>query len=173
MGISVAYWMPTERVIMADKQGIAHKAVHQESALGAEIDAAKVAQWNPTEVAKWASEKGFQEFAPALLQHQISGAILPMLGEPQLREIGFGLVGPRMQFQKELQEIQRGARMKQRNEVLWEADEERMGPCGGCCPFGFPFCCWAQPPAHYKLSNMKLSISEADVSCGGFTPLTS
>ena len=71
-----------------------------------------------------------------------SGAILPMLGEPQLREIGFGLVGPRMQFQKELQEIQRGvsalpcfvmgllsryvwyqARMKQRNEVLWEVPQ--------------------------------------------------
>ena len=82
---------------------------------------------NAAEVAKWASGKGFQEFAPALLQHQIrfsipagfiqscltkplndSGAILPMLGEPQLREIGFGLVGPRMQFQKELREIQRG-----------------------------------------------------------------
>ena len=78
------------------------------------------------EVAKWATSKGFGEFAPALLKHAIrcmprchnaaacflqcaaSGDVLPILGEQQLREIGFGLVGPRMMFQRELVEVQRG-----------------------------------------------------------------
>jgi len=159
--------MQAESARQADRGNPSRNPIHLERRLTSEVAADSIAKWKPAEVAKWATSKGFEDFAPALLKHQISGDVLPILGEQQLREIGFSLVGPRMLFQTELRDIQRGARMKQRNEIIWQADEDRMGPCGGCCPFGFPFCCWAQPPAHYKLNHYKLSIMEADVNCCG------
>merc|ERR1712216_521484 len=79
--------------------------------------------------------------------------------------MGFSLVGPRLMFQKALKELQKGKRMQLRNEVLWETDEYRLGPCGGCCPYAFPCCCCAQPPAHYRLNHYKLSVSDVDVAC--------
>jgi len=136
-----------------------------ERALKNQQDASKVATWSPNDVAKWACAKGFEEFSGALVEHKISGDILPLLGESQLREMGFCLVGPRLLFQQALTEIKKGLRMQQRNEILWEEDEYRLGPCGGCLPYGAPCCCCAQPPAHYKLNHYKLSLSIADVNC--------
>jgi len=99
--------------------------------------------------------------------HRISGSgtILPLLGESQLREMGFSLVGPRLLFGKALRKVQKGLRMQQRNQVLWQAEENRLGPWGGCLPYAFPFCCCAQPPASYKLNAYKLSLTTLDASC--------
>jgi len=139
--------------------------VTDEQQLRAELDFSKVSTWSSQDVAKWAGAKGFEEYAGPIMEHKISGKILPLLDEKQLKEMGFALVGPRLKFQKALREIQKGERQRKRKEILWEADQLRHGPCGGCLPFGFPCCCCAQPPAHYRLSAYKLSVSEANVQC--------
>ena len=132
-----------------------------------EQNANNVAKWSVEEVCAWAANEGFAEFTPALRTHRINGAVLPLLSDTQLKEVGFNMVGPRLLFQNALRNIQRGARMARRNEVIWEGEQLRLGPCGGLLPFGCPCCCIAQPPAHYKLNHYKLQISEAVVPCGG------
>ena len=140
---------------------------HNNLRVSDEARAHEVSKWSVDEVAGWAAKEGFGFYAGALQKHAISGKVLPVLTDANLREIGFELVGPRIEFQQALKHIQRGARMAQRNEVLWEADELRLGPCGGVLPWYFPCCCVAQPPAHYKLNHYKLQLSEAVVPCGG------
>lgn len=142
--------------------------VDPDSPLAHQRSAHEVSKWGPEDVGKWACQTGFEEYAEALMEHKISGRTLANLGEAQLKEIGFDKVGPRLEFQASLHSLQRGHRMKLRNEVLWEADEYRLGPCYGCCPYAFPCCCCAQPPAHYRLNNYKLSLSFVDVSCPMF-----
>eukprot|EP00656_Telonema_subtile_P058069 TRINITY_DN9715_c0_g1_i2.p1 TRINITY_DN9715_c0_g1~~TRINITY_DN9715_c0_g1_i2.p1 ORF type:complete len:235 (+),score=49.81 TRINITY_DN9715_c0_g1_i2:36-740(+) len=127
--------------------------------------ASNVTGWSTKDVVAWAISKGFEPYSSKLANHQIDGKILPLLGEAQLREMGFDLIGPRIAFLNALKGIQKAERMKQRNEILWEGEEVRLGPCGGCCPFGFPCCCFTQPAAYYKLNHYKVSISEADHNC--------
>eukprot|EP00658_Telonema_sp_P-2_P036993 TRINITY_DN26654_c0_g1_i2.p1 TRINITY_DN26654_c0_g1~~TRINITY_DN26654_c0_g1_i2.p1 ORF type:complete len:247 (-),score=45.10 TRINITY_DN26654_c0_g1_i2:170-910(-) len=130
-----------------------------------ETIARNIANWSADEVGHWACEQGFKEYSIALVEHEITGDVLPLLGESQLLEMGFSKVGQRLRFERALKELQRGARTIARNEVLWEGSEHRLGPCGGCLPFGFPCCCCSQPPASYKMNHYKLSVSVAENNC--------
>lgn len=101
---------------------------------------------------------GHPKAAEAFTQHRVQGKIFTFLGRKELTEMGVDIVGDKLKIVKEIARLRQIALTAGRNEVKFEKEEFRPGPCGDALPFGFPCCCCNPPPEQYILYNSKLQL---------------
>jgi len=119
-----------------------------------------MSDWTTDQVVNWLNDKQLSQFEEQFRAHQITGAHLPTLTVPDLKDMGVNQVGPRKDLLKSLTKCKRAARNARRNVLLWEGEEERYErPCD-CCIDYCSSCCMPDPRDKYKLTASALSVSD-------------
>lgn len=80
--------------------------------------------WDENDVAKYLKKEGLGDYTEPLINHKISGNIIPFVKDTDLKEMGFVVVGDRIRMQNKIVELQRNHRKEARTEVLWTGKEE-------------------------------------------------
>jgi hypothetical protein len=115
--------------------------------------------WSAEDLAQYLKAKcDLADYYEMILKHDITGKVAPQLSENDLKEMGISSIGDRKRLQLAISELQKAARKKEREKVIWEGKEilwfscwdACMGSCCGCCPVD---------PAAYKLTGTHLSIT--------------
>jgi hypothetical protein len=125
--------------------------------------------WSAEDLAQYLKAKcDLADYYEMILKHGITGKAAPRLTENDLKEMGISSIGDRKRLQAAIDELQKAARKKEREKVVWEGKEilwfscwdAAMGSCCGCCPMD---------PADYKLTGTHLSITTVQPCyCGPF-----
>mmetsp|Transcript_17307 Transcript_17307/g.20975 ORF Transcript_17307/g.20975 Transcript_17307/m.20975 type:complete len:289 (+) Transcript_17307:139-1005(+) len=131
-----------------------------------EDDMLQFMKFNPEKVARFFERRGiYHDDAKLFYRHQIDGVIAPLLEERHLKEMGLGLLGPRLQILHLLHKIKTGSRVARRNQIVWEGLEYRQannGPFCPCVPYQFPCCCFLGPRRSIRLTNVSLQVTKIE-----------
>lgn len=124
-------------------------------------------KWSAHDFAEHLKTKcGLGQYYEMVVQHDVTGKVAPRLSESDLKEMGIKSIGDRKRFQEAVETMQKSARKKEREKVIWEGKEvlwfscwdAACGTCCGCCP---------ADPSTYRLTGTHLVIKTiSPTRCG-------
>jgi hypothetical protein len=79
--------------------------------------------WDAGAVGAWLTELGLGQHSASFVRHQITGDLLEQLEKADLCDLGVDLVGHRLLLLREVAGLRRKAETRERNRVLWQAEE--------------------------------------------------
>ena len=100
--------------------------------------------WNARQVAHYVEESGLKSYASMIITHKITGKVVSLLTDEDLKEMGMTVVGDRLRFKQLILKLGRKSRYTGRNKPLWRGEEQRyhskvekeLNTCFGLLPDG-------------------------------------
>eukprot|EP00980_Cylindrotheca_fusiformis_P010868 scaffold2466_cov120-Cylindrotheca_fusiformis.AAC.4 len=118
-------------------------------------------EWTPQDVAGFLRKSGLGDYSEVFLKHKISGRLIHLLTENDLKDMGINIVGDRLRIKSLTNALGKKKRYDRRAKVWWEGTEriyfsDAQKCCctfGGCCP---------EDPSTYKLTTNHLKIKTVE-----------
>ena len=115
------------------------------------------ATWDPVALSDYLSTVGLGDYGEVMINHKITGKLLPLVTNQDLTDMGISVVGDRLRFRKLIQSFSRKSRRVDRTKTIWEGTEKQYWGCldetittgCGCCQ---------QDPNTYKLTRSHLIL---------------
>lgn len=123
-------------------------------------------EWDEEKLGNYFRRRGLGSYCETLKQHKITGRVVPLLSDSDLKEMGVNVVGDRLMFKRHLKELSSCERFNRRIESLWEGEEriffsdcdKSIWTLGGFFPVD---------PSTYKLTTNHLKVKKVQpVRCG-------
>jgi hypothetical protein len=104
----------------------------------------KFMEWTPDQVAVFLKKAGLGGYGEVFQNHKISGRLLHLLTDQDLKDMGIKLVGDKLRIKTVIQALERKQRYAKRTKVWWEGTErlyfskaeKNCVTCCGICPDG-------------------------------------
>jgi len=117
----------------------------------------KFMEWEPMDVANFLETAKLGDYDEVILKHKISGRLLHLLTDQDLKDMGLHIVGDRLRIKALIDTLGRKHRYNKRMKVWWEGTEQLYWTsvdqmCLTCC-----YLCPADPSV-YTLSSNSLKI---------------
>ena len=115
------------------------------------------ASWDPVALSEYLETVGLGDYSEVVINHKITGKLLPLVTNQDLVDMGISIVGDRLRFRKIIESFGRKTRRVDRTKTIWEGSEklywgwldEMLQTGCGCCP---------HDPNTYKLTQNHLII---------------
>eukprot|EP00980_Cylindrotheca_fusiformis_P010869 scaffold2466_cov120-Cylindrotheca_fusiformis.AAC.5 len=120
-------------------------------------------EWTPQDVAEYLKDSNLGAYSEAFLKHKISGRLLHLLTDSDLKDMGISIVGDRLRIKSLTGALGKKQRYDRRAKVWWEGTERLyFSDCEGCC-MTLGGCC-PEDPSTYKLTTNHLKIKTVEPS---------
>lgn len=101
-------------------------------------------EWSVDDVAEFMKKANLGQYSEMVQKHKISGRLLHLLTDLDLKEMGFVIVGDRLRVKSLIDSLGRKHRYNKRTKVWWEGEERLyfsdyekcLFTCAGLCPDG-------------------------------------
>ena len=144
---------------MQDRSQRSQSLLTQSLPLPSDADISNMLTWTTDQVCTWLESTGLSMFEKNFREHEIMGAILPLMGLAELKDMDIKLVGPRTALLRKLAKLKRAYVNYQRNRPLWSGVEERYNnPCECIADYAYSCCC-PDPPDKYALTSSHVRLT--------------
>jgi hypothetical protein len=101
-------------------------------------------EWTADDVADFLKKAKLGAYSEMVLKHKVSGRLLHLLTDTDLKEMGVFIVGDRLRIKSLIDTLGRKHRITKRTKVWWEGEERLYfsggekccSTCAGVCPDG-------------------------------------
>ena len=113
--------------------------------------------WSPNDVAEFFKKNNLGDYSEAFQHHKVSGRLLPLLTDQDLRDIGIEIVGDKLRIKALIKTLGIKHRYTKRTKIWWEGTEQLYY---SNCEKNFWTCCGCFPddPSTYKLTGNHLKV---------------